>query len=243
MNALSPSTHLLLVIAAPLIGAIVAWLFRSWGLAAVRQSAANTAIVTLVLAGWLVVRFLSDPAAMAGEPYGLVEFPWLVGGIFDVKLSLGLDGLSIWMFALSALLSITAVFVSWDAIRDRPAGFYVLLLVLEAAMLGVFAARDVILFYVFFEFTLVPLFFLIGIWGHDERRKAAVKFFIYTLAGSVLTFLGLLAIILWNASHTGTVTFDIAALTAAMKAHPMPMDAGGGWLQLIVFLGCWQASR
>lgn len=236
MNALSPSTHLLLVIAAPLIGAIVAWLFRSWGLAAVRQSAANTAIVTLVLAGWLVVRFLSNPAAMAGEPYGLVEFPWLVSGIFDVKLSLGLDGLSVWMFALSALLSLTAVFVSWDAIRDRPAGFYVLLLVLEAAMLGVFAARDVILFYVFFEFTLVPLFFLIGIWGHDERRKAAVKFFIYTLAGSVLTFLGLLAIILWNASHTGTVTFDIAALTASMKAHPMPMDAAGGWLQLIVFL-------
>jgi len=140
------------------------------------------------------------------------------------------------MFGLAALLTLTAVLVSWDAVRERPVGFYVLLLVLEAAMLGVFAARDLILFYVFFEFTLVPLFFLIGIWGHDERRKAAVKFFIYTLAGSVLTFLGLLAIILWNASHTGTVTFDIAALTAAMKAHPMPMDAAGGWLQLIVFL-------
>jgi len=82
----------------------------------------------------------------------------------------------------------------------------------------------------------VPLFFLIGIWGHEERRRAAVKFFIYTLAGSVLTFLGLLAIVLWNASHTGTVTFDIEALTDATRIHPLPMTAAGGWLQMLVFL-------
>jgi NADH-quinone oxidoreductase subunit M len=236
MNGLPPATHLLLVIAAPLVGALVAWLFRGRGLNAVRQSAAVSAVVTLFLAGWLVVRALRSEAFAAGMPYALIEVPWLVGGIFDVKLALGLDGLSLWMFGLSALLSLTAVFVSWEAIRERPAGFYVLLLVLEAAMLGVFAARDVILFYVFFEFTLVPLFFLIGIWGHEERRRAAVKFFIYTLAGSLLTFLGLLAIVLWNASHTGTVTFDIEALTDATRIHPLPMTAAGGWLQMIVFL-------
>ena len=68
-------------------------------------------------------------------------------------------------------------------------------------MLGVFVARDIILFYVFFEFTLIPLFFLIGIWGSEERRYAAVKFFLFTLAGSVLTFLGLLAIVLWDYYH------------------------------------------
>ena len=68
-------------------------------------------------------------------------------------------------------------------------------------MLGVFVARDIILFYVFFEFTLIPLFFLIGIWGSQERRRAAVKFFLFTLAGSVLTFLGLLAIVLWVYYH------------------------------------------
>ena len=192
--------------------------------------------MTLGLAGWLIVRYLGDPAAASGLPYALVEMPWLTEGIFDVKLSLGLDGLSLWMFGLAALLSVTAVFVSWDAIKDRPVGFYVLLLVLETAMLGVFAARDVILFYTCFEFTLVPLFFLIGIWGHDDRRRAASKFFIYTLTGSVFTFLGLLAIVLWNASHTGTVTFDIEALTDAMKIHPLPMSAEGGWLQMIVFL-------
>ena len=70
-------------------------------------------------------------------------------------------------------------------------------------MLGVFVARDIILFYVFFEFTLIPLFFLIGIWGSEQRRYAAMKFFLFTLAGSLLTFLGLLAIVLWNYYHPG----------------------------------------
>jgi NADH-quinone oxidoreductase subunit M len=236
MNGLSPSTHLLLTIAAPLVGAVVAWVLGSRGLSAVRQSAAVSALVTLGLAGWLIVRFLGDPAASGGGFFATVDVPWLTDGAFDVRFSLGLDGLSLWMFALAALLSVTAVFVSWDAIRDRPVGFYVLLLVLESAMLGVFAARDLILFYVFFEFTLVPLFFLIGIWGHDERRKAAVKFFIYTLAGSVLAFLGLLAIVLWNASATGEVTFDIAQLTAGLKARPLSMDVASGAPQMLVFL-------
>ena len=236
MNAPSPGIHLLLTIATPLLGALNIWLLGGRGRSAVRQSAVVTTAMTLVIAGWLVLRFLASPETAAGEPYAVISAPWLVGGIFDVRLSLGLDGLSIWLFGLSALLSLTAVLVSWDAITEKPAGFYSLLLLLESAMLGVFAARDVILFYVFFEFTLVPLFFLIGIWGHDERRRAAVKFFIYTLAGSVLAFLGLLTIVLWNASHTGTVTFDIASLTAGMTAHPLPMSREGGWLQLIVFL-------
>ena len=92
--------------------------------------------------------------------------------------------------------SITAVLVSWEAINDRAPAFYSLLLLLETGMLGVFAARDIILFYVFFEFTLIPLFFLVGVWGSEDRRYAAVKFFIFTFAGSLLTFLGLLAIVL-----------------------------------------------
>ena len=235
MNGLSPGMHLVLVLVTPLVGAVVAWVLGSRGREAVRQSAAVTAMLTLAAAGWLVLRYLASPEAAAGDPYAVVAVPWLVDGMFDVRLSLGLDGLSIWLFGLSALLSLTAVLVSWEAIQERPVGFYVLLLVLEAAMLGVFAARDVILFYVCFEFTLVPLFFLIGIWGHDERRKAAIKFFLYTLAGSVLAFLGLLTIVLWNASRTGMVTFDIDALTAGLAAHPLPMNAQGGWLQMLVF--------
>ena len=94
---------------------------------------------------------------------------------------------------------VMAVLVSWEVDHGPGAGsYYGLLLLLGTGMLGVFVARDIILFYVFFEFTLVPLFFLIGIWGSEERRYAAIKFFLFTLAGSVLTFLGLLTIVLWD---------------------------------------------
>ena len=236
MNLLSPSTHLLLVLLMPLVGAGIVWLASSRGLQAVRTSAATTAVLTLVATGLLILRYLMSDEASSNQVFAMASLPWLTGGMFNIHLSIGLDGLSLWLFGLSALLSLTAIFVSWEAVTERAAGFYMLLLLLEAAMLGVFVARDIILFYVFFEFTLVPLFFLIGIWGHDERRKAALTFFIYTLAGSVVAFLGLMTIVLWNATHTGSITFDIDMLTTGLNAHPLPMDADGGYLQWLVFL-------
>ena len=137
------------------------------------------------------------------EPYAASSFAWLgpSSGI-DIQFAVGLDGLSLWLFGLSSLLLVTCVLVSWEAIVERPSTFYALLLMLGTGMLGVFAARDIILFYVFFEFTLIPLFFLIGVWGSEDRRYAAAKFFLYTLAGSLLTFLGLLAIVLWDYNHS-----------------------------------------
>ncbi len=236
MNLISPSTHLLLVILMPLVGAGIVWLVSSRSLQAVRQSAATTAVLTLIAAGWLILRYLTSTEATSNQVFAVLSVSWLTGGMFDIRLSIGIDGLSLWLFGLSALLSVTAIFVSWEAITERAVGFYILLLLLEAAMLGVFVARDIILFYVFFEVTLVPLFFLIGIWGHDGRQKAAITFFIYNLAGSVLAFLGLMTIVLWNATQTGSVTFDIEALTAGISAHPLPMDADGCYLQWIVFL-------
>ncbi|MFP6674002.1 MAG: NADH-quinone oxidoreductase subunit M, partial [Pirellulaceae bacterium] len=146
--------------------------------------------------------------------------PFAVWSWFDasrdlnVQFSLGLDGLSLWMFALSAVLMVTSIFVSWTAIRERVPLFYGMLLLLEFGCLGVFTAQDIILFYVFFEFTLIPLFFLIGIWGSEDRRYAAMKFFLFTLAGSMLTFLGLLAIVLFDYSRTGSLNFSIADLTS-----------------------------
>lgn len=147
-----------------------------------------------------------------GAPAGSVDTP--------VQLSFGVDGISLWLIVLSALLMIPAVLVSWESIRDRPAQFYALMLLLEAGLIGVFAAQDIILFYVFFEFTLIPLFFMVGIWGGTDRRWAARKFFIYTLAGSVLTFLGLIFIVLSEAWMTGnqTLTFSIPALTRGIQS-------------------------
>ncbi len=193
-----------------------------------RRSALVTTLFTLALAVLLIVRYPGGTAAFA-----LVEFPWLgAASSIDVRFSLGLDGLGLWLFGLSALLMVVAVLVSWEAIGERAATFYSLLLLLETGMLGVFVARDIILFYVFFEFTLIPLFFLIGIWGSEERRHAAIKFFLFTLAGSVLTFLGLIAIVVWDYYHspTGRLTFSIPQLTANLALYPMDRT-----LQLWVF--------
>ena len=129
---------------------------------------------------------------------------------------------------------VVAVLVGWESIRDRAPLYYRLLLILETGMLGVFVARDIILFYVCFEFTLIPLFFLIGIWGGPERRWASMKFFLFTFAGSVLTLAGLLAIVAWcyfrSAAVAPKLTFSIPELTAALCDHPIER----GW-QLWIF--------
>jgi NADH-quinone oxidoreductase subunit M len=105
-------------------------------------------------------------------------------------------------------------------------------------MLGVFVARDIILFYVFFEFTLIPLFFLIGIWGSEDRRYAAIKFFLFTLAGSMLTFLGLLAIVIWDSyqSPDGVMTFSIPVLVEHLRDRPMDSTVQL-WIFLALFAG------
>ena len=149
----------------------------------------------------------------------------------DAQFSIGLDGLE--------PVAVRAVRAAVGPLRCSSAGkrsssgrrlFYAMLLLLECGCLGVFAARDIMLFYVFFEFTLIPLFFLIGIWGSEERRYAAVKFFLFTLAGSVLTFLGLLAIVLWTSqSGAGELTFSIPELTRSLtgpSASPLPGSCG-----------------
>ncbi len=230
---------LLVTVFLPVIGAGVIALLAPRGNTVACQTALAISGANLVLALWLVVQYGID--ASFASPYALSEFDWF-GTSANIRLSFGLDGLSVWMYALSALLSFTAVLVSWDAIVDQAAGFYALLLLLETGMLGVFSARDIILFYIFFEFTLIPLYFLIGIWGHEERRYAANKFFLFTFTGSVLALLGLIGIVLWVYNHPvdpsspPTMTFSIPELHDALGVHPIPMDAAHGYLQLLIFL-------
>lgn len=195
-----------------------------------RRSALVTGLFVLGMAGVLCFRYTPEASGFAA-----VELDWFAGAPVDIRFSLALDGLSVWLVGLTALLSVVAVLVSWEAIQDNAARYYRLLLVLEAGMLGAFCARDIVLFYVCFEFTLIPLFFLIGIWGSEERQHAAVKFFLYTLAGSVLTFLGLLAIVLW-ASPPGRWTFSIPELTARLMVEPLPPGVQA-WIFLALFAG------
>jgi NADH-quinone oxidoreductase subunit M len=230
---LAPEYLLLLTVFLPLAGAILVGvpLLRTRA----REVALGTTLFTLLLTAPLLIGFPAE--GVTGGAYAVIDYDWVgesSSASVDVRFSVGLDGLGIWMFGLTSLLLVSSVLVSWTAIRERAPLFYSMLLLLEFGCLGVFAARDIILFYVFFEFTLIPLFFLIGIWGSEERRYAAIKFFLFTLAGSMLTFLGLLAIVLWDYSHAGTgvLRFSIPELTVSLSQTPIePLS-----LQLLIFV-------
>lgn len=228
---------LVLSILLPLVGAGLLWVVAPLGRSGVRWVALAISLLTLFVVGCVV---FSDESR-SGAEFAVWDAPWVSDAVstnLDIRFSVGLDGVGLWLYGLSALLVVTAILVSWDAIEDRPTLFYGMLLLLEFGCLGVFAARDLILFYVFFEFTLIPLFFLIGIWGSEERRYAAIKFFLFTLAGSVLTFLGLLSIVLWHAYHVnnGVLSFSIPRLAADLQAHAIPNDGPHGYLQTWIFL-------
>src|SRR5262249_21625739 len=126
-----------------------------------------------------------------------------------IQFYVGVDGLNIWLVVLTAVLFLPSVLVSWTHITERVNEFFAWLLVLQTFVLGVFLAFDIVLFYTFFELSLVPLFFLIGIWGGPQRQYAARKFFIYTLAGSLLSLLGILGVVLTCQERSGQLTFSI----------------------------------
>ena len=226
---MSMSAILVITILLPLVGAVGIWpIARTGGRDGVRWWALVNTLTTFALACYVVYGFFQAPANAPNAPPGYYAWfnqPWLgsTSGL-DIRFTFALDGISLWLFALSALLMISAVLVSWTAIKENTSLFYAMLLLLETGCLGVFSAQDIILFYVFFEFTLIPLFFLIGVWGSEQRRYAAVKFFIYTLAGSVLTFLGLLTIVFWASGYIGTAgAFNPGAGVRPVAKKTLPL--------------------
>src|SRR5689334_9121806 len=136
-------------------------------------------------------------------------------GSIGSRYHVAVDGISLWLVLLTTLLMPIAILSSWTAIHKRQLAYYVFLLILASAMIGVFVSLDLLLFYLFFEASLVPMFFLIGIWGGERRVYAAVKFFIYTAVGSLLMLVGILA--LYFTYHT----FDYPALLQALTASPL----------------------
>jgi NADH-quinone oxidoreductase subunit M len=134
---------------------------------------------------------------IGGEQFA-VDIPWIPSP--DIHFAISVNGVSLWLILLSTLLTPICVLISWNYIKDRAKEFYAFLLLLEFGLIGVFLAQDLFLFYVFWEVCLVPMYFLIGIWGHDRRIYAAVKFFLYTMAGSVLMLAAI--IYLYVRTHT-----------------------------------------
>src|SRR6185436_20691267 len=112
----------------------------------------------------------------------------------NARYHLGVDGISLWLVILTTFLMPISILSSWTAIKQRLLAYYLFLLILESAMIGVFVSLDLLIFYLFFEASLVPMFFLIGIWGGERRVYAAVKFFIYTAVGSLLMLAGIISL-------------------------------------------------
>jgi NADH-quinone oxidoreductase subunit M len=141
---------------------------------------------------------------------------------------LGVDGISLVLILLTSVLTLLAVVSSWKAVESRLKEYYVFLLILEAGMIGVFVSLDLVLFYVFWEVMLVPMYFLIGIWGGERRLYAAIKFFLYTLFGSVMMLVGIL--VLYAQYHT----FDLLAIMQTGSFLPAALQT---WVFLAFFLG------
>src|SRR5690242_16193497 len=146
------------------------------------------------------------------------------------KYSLGADGISMLLVMLTTLLGMIAITSSWSAIQQRTKEYYILLLLLQTGMLGVFLSLDFFLFYVFWEVMLVPMYFLIGVWGSERRLYAAIKFFLYTLAGSVIMLLAILALYFYAPVPAGgTRTFDVPMLLAAAQHFSDPLKVWLFW--------------
>lgn len=165
------------------------------------------------------------------EIIGDTSTPEKAADAIKFEFHFGLDGVSVVMIVLTTLLSVVCVLCSWEAITERESEFYAALLILQSGVIGVFCAFDVVLFYVFFEFTLIPLFFLIAIWGGPQRRYAAVKFFLYTLLGSLVTLLGLITLVAYAAKGGLTSPCSLPELAAWYRDNPMPFQ-----LQVLTFL-------
>jgi NADH-quinone oxidoreductase subunit M len=215
--------RLLLLI--PLAAAIIAAAMGPARGKAIRWLSLLATLATLAVASVLAYDFAVqskfEPAdvSLTFHPAYVTQVDLLPMGGGAIQFFIGLDGLNVWLIVLTALLMVSAVLGSWRTpqVRERDNEYFAWLLALEAGMIGVFLAFDIILFYVFFELTLVPLFFLIGIWGGSERRYAARKFFIYTLAGSMLTFVGLLALVVFCYAQVDRLTFSIPELVTIVQ--------------------------
>jgi len=213
-----------LVVFFPVLGALLILFMPAAAMERIRRVALVTSLVEFGLA--LPLYFWFNPA-FAGMQF-LERQVWISSPL--ILYQIGLDGLSLVLVLLTAFLTPLAVLASWP-ITKRVKEFFLMLLVLETGMLGVFVALDLFLFYVFWEVMLIPMYFLIGVWGHERRLYAAIKFVLFTMAGSLL----MLVAIIWL--YTATGTFDVLALYDLRLANPSLLASGEErWLFVAFFL-------
>ena len=184
----------------PILGVIVLLFTPKEQKDTIRWIAVGVSLVTFLLSLVMLVQFNAyDPGMQL-----VVRAPWIqIGSNWNMEFYLGIDGASLLLVLLTTFLTPIAIFSSWTAIEDRVKEYMIFFLLLEVGMVGVFVALDLFLFYVFWEFSLVPMYLLVGIWGGSNRMYAAIKFFLYTMAGSILMLLA----ILWLGINVGTFSY------------------------------------
>jgi NADH-quinone oxidoreductase subunit M len=188
-----------ILLALPAIGFVLILLLPKDSVDTIKKLTLFLSLAIFLASLALIPPVLSSPGTMSFA----TDVQWIAYP--SIRYHVGLDGVSLWLVILSTLLTPIAVLVSWRYIDQRQNLFYAFLLLLEFGLIGVFAALDLFLFYVFWEVSLVPMYFLIGIWGHERRIYAAVKFFLYTMAGSVL----MLAAIIYLYNKSGTFDYPV----------------------------------
>ncbi|MEQ9206233.1 MAG: NADH-quinone oxidoreductase subunit M [Phycisphaerales bacterium] len=225
---MSTQTILLLsMLIVPLLGALVI-AFSSKPNNAYRTALAVS--LALLLPLWKMV--MDFDFANASQTQAAYSFSWIEG--LGLRFSIGMDSISLLLIALSVLLGPIVVAASKTAITDNKKMYYSWLLVLQSAMVGVFAAQDLLLFYICFEFTLLPMFILIRVYGSTNRVAASTKFFLYTFTGSMMTLAGLMYVVYFVSQQTGHWTLDIATLTAIAPQMPASHQA---WVLFAMLAG------
>ena len=221
---------LTLVTFLPALGAVILMLFfQKERTGAIKAFATGVAAVDFLVS---LPLWTSFDTAQAGFQF-VEKAAWIPS--IGVSYFMGVDGISVLLVLLTTLTMVVSVVCSFTAIHEREKEYSVCLLLLATGMLGTFIALDLFLFYVFFEITLVPMYFLIGIWGGPRKLYAAIKFFLFTLFGSVLMLLGILALYFVNLkTGTGKLTFDIAELYTVGPKIPMQLQV---WIFLAFFIG------
>lgn len=191
-------------------GGLLAWLAGFWSRSWPRWIALTASLVDLIL---LAAFTISLPAGEILKPeVWLAEFdvPWIA--TFGIRFHLALDGLSLLLLGLTFFIGVLSVLISWNQVRERIGFYHFNLLWILAGITGVFLAMDLFLFYFFWEVMLVPMYFLIGIWGYENRLYAAYKFFLFTQASGLLMFLAILGLYFIHGQNTGVYTFDYPEL-------------------------------
>jgi NADH-quinone oxidoreductase subunit M len=204
------SHALTLITFVPLIGAAIILALPATMTPIYKWVAAISTVPQLIIAVWLYVQFDTTTTAVQFAE----RAPWMAS--YHINYFMGVDGISISMVLLTALICFISVFASFSVARAEK-GYYALLLMLDTGMMGVFVSLDFFLFYIFWEVMLLPMYFLIGIWGGPRREYAAIKFFLYTLLGSVLILLAMLGLYYYGP----TPTFDMTKLAANASGYSL----------------------